>query len=137
MVETKKAETTATFWGASQKQCPVCAEIIPVADLTCPFCGTQFQDIKPVTRDELIRKPDDPRLKEYRKTAVLMLILSLFGITSPLVLMFGGLWFKSHRAEVNRKDPTTHGMAIIALLVSAFYIVVVGGGLLVYSLVKS
>jgi endogenous inhibitor of DNA gyrase (YacG/DUF329 family) len=137
MVETKKAETAATFWGASQKQCPICAETISVADLTCPFCSTQFQDIKPVSREELIKKPDDPRLKEYRKTAMWMLILGLLGITSPLVLLFGGMWFYSHRTEVERIDRTTHGLAIIALLVSAFYIVVVGGGLMVYSLVKS
>ena len=137
MVETKKAETVASFWGSSQKQCPLCAETIPVAALTCPFCNAQFQNIKPVSRDELIRKPEDPRLMGYRKTAIWMLILSLLGITSPLVLLFGGTWFYSNRVEIARAGSTTRALAIIALLVSAFYIVLIGGGLLSYTLVKS
>jgi predicted RNA-binding Zn-ribbon protein involved in translation (DUF1610 family) len=137
MVEIKKAEIPASFWGSSQKQCPLCAETIAVAALTCPFCNAQFQDIKPVSRDELIRKPEDPRLKEYRKTAIWMLVFGLLGITSPLVLLIGGNWFHSHHAEIARASSTTRALAILALMVSAFYIVLAGGGLLIYSLVKS
>ena len=73
----------------------------------------------------------------YRKTAIWMLILSLLGITSPLVLLFGGNWFDSNRVEIARAGSTTRALAIIALLVSAFYIVLIGGGLLSYTLVKS
>jgi hypothetical protein len=137
MVETKKTEIVASFWGSSQKQCPLCAETISVAALTCPFCNAQFQDIKPVSRDELLRKPEDPLLKGYRKTAAWMLILGLLGFTSPLVLVFGGSWFYAHRAEIARAGPTTRALAIVALMVSAFYIVLVGGGLFIFSLAKS
>jgi len=136
MVETKKAEIGASFWGASQKQCPLCAESIPVAALICPFCKAQFEDIVPVSREDLIRKQEDPLLRSYRKAAVWMLVFSLLGFTSPFVLVFGGMWYFSNRNEIVRAGPTSRALAIIALLVSAFYILVAGIGLLIFSSVK-
>ena len=45
MVEVKKGEgESPTFWGASDKQCPLCAEAIPVGALECPYCKALFQD---------------------------------------------------------------------------------------------
>jgi hypothetical protein len=137
MVETKKAEIAPSFWGASQKQCPLCAEMIPVADLTCPFCQAEFQGTAPMTREDLIIKPEDPWLKGYRTTAVWMLILSLLIVPTPLVLLFGGVWFNSNREEIARAGATARALAIIALLVSAFCVLAAIGGLVIFSLVKS
>ena len=50
MVEVKKAEVGSTFWGATEKVCPMCSEKIPVAALECPFCKTAFKDMRPMAQ---------------------------------------------------------------------------------------
>jgi len=137
MKEVKKPEIAVSFWGASQKQCPLCAEAIPIAALNCPFCNTPFQDIKPVTLDDMKTKRSDPALRAIHNTAIRMLIFGLLGFPSPFVLLFGGKWYRQHRKEIAQAGPATRALALMALLVSGLYLALVFLGLILYALFKS
>jgi hypothetical protein len=137
MKEVKKPEAAVAFWGSSQKQCPFCAETIPMAALKCPLCHAEFEDIAPVSREDLKPKRPDPALRAYYKSAVRMLVFSLLGLPSPFVLIFGGIWYRNRRKEIDRAGPTTRALVVLSLLVSTLYLVLVGGGLMLYFLVKS
>jgi hypothetical protein len=135
MVEVKKGEDEGTtVWGMSEKVCPACAEKIPATALACPFCRTKFDEILPMAREELLRQPDDPEVVSYRRKAIWLLIFSLIGVTSPLTLLIGGIWYWSKKGEIERAGTTVKGITLIALVISVAYIVLVGFGLLVFSL---
>jgi len=137
MKEVKKPEIDVSFWGACQKQCPMCAETIPMAALTCPYCSTLFHDIKPVTREDMKPKQRDPALRALQNKAVWMLILGLLGFPSPFVLVIGGIWYRNHRAEIERAESVTRALAIMGLLVSGLYLVMLVIGVVLYALAKS
>lgn len=129
MYETKKAEDIAiTYWGAHEKTCPICAETIPVAELKCSKCGTDFDDISPLTREDILQQDKSSPQFVYRKTAILLFIVSAIGITSPLALLFGGIWYRVKRREI-AQDATTRALTLVALFVATAYIIliVVGG----------
>jgi hypothetical protein len=134
MYETKKAEDgPAVFWGASEKTCPMCAEMIAVADKKCPHCGTEFNDIKPVSRSELLhvdREEEDP----LHRTALKLLIFSALGLPSPFILIGGGIWYYRRRHEIVAQSPATRGLIVIALSVSAIYMVLIALGLAAFQL---
>jgi hypothetical protein len=133
MFAVKKADDEAvTIWGMSEKVCPACAEKIPAAALQCPLCRTKFDDIRPMAREELLRQPDDPGLRSYRRKAGWLLFFSLMGFTSPLALLVGGLWYWQKKDEIERAGTAVKGLVLLALLLAIAYIVLVGFGLLVF-----
>ena len=131
-VEVKKAELATNFWGATDKKCPYCAETIQVAALECPFCKAKFGDEKPVAREELLYKPPDPITQECRTRARWLMFFSVIGCTSPFALLFGYLWYRSNREEIERAGGTTRGLVITALWIAAAYLVLMALGLLAF-----
>ncbi len=133
MVEVKKPrEAMPTFWGNPEKICPVCAEKIRVADLQCPYCRTVFNDFKPVSRQSMLPRVQDPRMKALRTTAVWLLVFSLLGITSPIALLAGSVWYSNRKAEIERAGGTTKAITLIALGACIIYAVAIALGLVVF-----
>jgi Uncharacterised protein family UPF0547 len=133
MVEAHKPDDDViTSWGASDKDCPMCAEKIPVAALECPYCRTRFADARPMRPEELLQKVEDPVAVRNQKWAIFLLILSLLGVTSPLALALGLIRYVRHRLEIERAGPTVRGMILIALGISAAYLLLMSFGLMVY-----
>jgi hypothetical protein len=133
-VEVKKADLPQTHWGATTKTCPMCAETITVEALKCAFCNFEFADTRPVDREDLIPKAPDPVLIEIRKKAKWLLVFSIIGCTSPLALLFGGMWYRGNSAEIYRAGSSTRAMVLISLLICVVYLVMMGAGALVFSL---
>lgn len=134
MVEIKKAEDIEeTHWGATHKQCPICVEMIPVGALVCPYCKTTFKEKRPLTREELLPQMEDPSLREYRRGAMWLFILSLLGCTSPFVLLFGGIWYRSHRKEIAEAGPTARALSLIGLGICVLYIVIMSLSYMIWS----
>jgi hypothetical protein len=133
-VEVKKAAIPHTHWGATTKKCPICAETIPVEAIKCPFCAAEFNDQRPLTREDVIPKLEDPEIAETRRKAKWLLIFSLIGCTSPFALFFGGVWYRNNTEEISRAGSSTRAMVLISLLICALYLVFAGLGTLVFSL---
>jgi zinc-ribbon domain len=131
MVPVQKPEEMHSFWGVTEKKCPICAESIAVGDLKCPYCGTDFEDVRPVSRDDVLRR-DEEAPDPLRKTALKMLILSALGVTSPFVLIWGSIWYMLHRREIAGQSSTARALILIALGVAALYVLLIGVGVVVF-----
>jgi hypothetical protein len=134
MYETKKSEDgPLTYWGNAEKGCPMCAEQIPVAALVCPHCNTTFDDVRPVQREDFLRPSHTAPPAPFRKVAIVLLIASIAGVTSPLALVGGGLWYRLRRDQIAAEGATTQGIALAALMVAAVYAVFIALGVLVFT----
>jgi Prokaryotic RING finger family 1 len=137
MVEVHKADDdVVTSWGARDKDCPMCAEKIPVIALACPYCRTRFADTRPMHREELLRKVEDPVVSRNRRWAIFLLILSLLGVTSPLALALGLVRYVRHKMEIEQAGPMVRGTILIALGISAAYLLFMSFGLGVYAVLE-
>lgn len=135
MVEIKKSEDLApSYWGATEKKCPVCIEQIPIAALVCPHCKAKFNETRPMTREDLIPTPEDPALVSHRKTAVWLFVFSLLGCTSPFALLFGGIWYRKNRDEIGRAGGTARALSLIGLGICVLYLVAMGVSFLVWDI---
>jgi len=133
-VEVKKAAIPHSHWGATRKTCPECAETIPVEALECPVCKAAFKESRPLTREDYIPKAEDPSLAEIRSRAKWLLAFSVIGCTSLFALMIGGIWYKNNSANIARAGSSTRAMVLISLLICVLYLVMLGGGALIFSL---
>jgi hypothetical protein len=136
MVEIKKAEEAVTYWGDTEKKCPICAETIPIETLECPICKTSFDDIKPRSREEVLKPEADKSVDEYRRPAIWLLVLSAIGCTSPLILLIGGAWYLKNKTEMSRVNSPARALTLIALAISGLYIVVLLIGYGVFKLMS-
>lgn len=132
MVETKSPDATATYWGATKKKCPWCAEEIAVSETKCPKCNATFEDMRPVAVQEVLPQLPDPVIADYRRTAKWLLVFSLLVFTSPFALLFGGIWYRSNRAQIERADPTVRALALVSFGICVLYLVMGGLGTLAF-----
>lgn len=133
MVETRKAEGPIAYWGTSEKVCPLCAETIPVAALECPLCKATFDDIRPLSREEVLRPQEDPSLARYRRRAGWLLFFSAIGCTSPLVLLFGGIWYLREREAIARAGSAVRGVILISFMIALVYLITLSAGWAVFN----
>ena len=134
MVETKKADDQiVTYWGAVDKKCPVCAEVIPVAALECKFCRSTFEDIRPMTLADLLEPEEEAWVKSYRRSAIWLIVFSAIGCTSLPSFVIGLIWYFT-RKERLKLVPATRGLVLIALGINVVYAVVLPLGWLAFSL---
>ncbi len=136
MVEVKKAEIPANFWGATEKICPYCAERIPIATLQCIYCRAVFEDIRPVAREDVLPKFENPRVQELRRQAKRLFIFSVLGLTSPFALLIGWSWYRNNRSEIERIGGNTRALSLLALGICGFYLLMLVLGILVFTLGK-
>lgn len=133
MVEVKKAEVASTYWGATEKVCPMCAEKIPVAAMQCPFCQATFTDMRPVSREDVLGKPPDPEAAKDQKRAKWLLVFSLIGFTSPIAFIVGLIWYSKSRKQIERAGSTTRALVLASLGICGAYFVMGIIGTLVYA----
>jgi len=134
MIETKKVdEPLVTYWGVAEKKCPVCAEVIRVSELECQFCHTRFDDIRPMTRADLLKPAEESWMTSYRRSAVWLIFFSAIGCTSPISFVVGLIWFLTKRQKL-KLVPATRGLVLIALGIDVAYAVVLPLVLLVFNL---
>jgi hypothetical protein len=134
MVETKKVEEQAvTYWGETEKTCPVCAETIPVAAVECPLCRASFGDIRPMSRQDIIKPAEEDWIKSYRRGAICLLVLSAIGITSPLSFIIGGIWYLMKRDKF-RQVPAVRALVLISFGIDVVYALMLPLGWAVFQL---
>ena len=133
MVEVKKGEIPANFWGATEKICPYCAEKIPMATLQCIYCRAVFDDIRPVAREDVLPKFENPRVAELQRQAKRLFIFSVLGVTSPFALLIGWGWYRNNRAEIERMGGNTRALSLLALGICGFYLLMLVLGMLVFT----
>lgn len=97
-----------------------------------PDCKEQFETIEPITlearKDSLTRHPQ--QIKE-RKGALIIFICGLLGITAPLNLLFGGLWYQKNQKKLCGASPIHNLLAILGLSISGFYSLLILLGILI------
>jgi hypothetical protein len=128
MVETKKSETPVSWWGVTEKKCPICAETIPTSALECPLCHEKFEEIRPITQGELLKTGDPDTHRAYRRGAGLLLLASATGVTSPLALIFGAIWYLLNRRQIANAGPMVRATVLMSLAVCVIWIVAVTAG---------
>lgn len=133
-VEVKKAEIAVTDWGKTEKTCPFCAEQIPMDKRECPYCKASFGDIRPLTKEDVLPKVEDPQLQGYRSNAKMLLVFSVIGCTSPLALLIGGIWYARNRREIARAGSSTSALVVVSLGICVLYLVMLGLGTVLFSL---
>jgi hypothetical protein len=137
MVETRKADGPIAYWGTSEKVCPMCAETIPVAMLECPHCKLAFDDIRPLSREEALQPQEDPSLARYRRRAGWLLFFSAIGCTSPLALLFGGIWYLREREAIAHASPAVRGVILISFMIALVYLIALPAGWVVFHFLPS
>jgi hypothetical protein len=105
-----------------------------VEALECPFCKQVFKESRPLSRKDFLPKAEDPSLAGIRTRAKWLLAFSLIGLTSPFALIIGAIWYMNDSAEIIRAGHTTRALVLISLLICVLYLVLLGGGALVFSL---
>jgi hypothetical protein len=133
MVETKKSDNPVSWWGTTDKKCPMCAETIPMSALECPLCHSKFEEIRPMSQDEVLKIGDPDEYQAYRRRATWLLIISAGGITSPLALLFGGIWYLLNRRQIANAGPMVSATVLMSLAICVVWIVAVAGGYVAFS----
>ena len=122
MVETKKPDEQINYWGASKKQCPMCAESIPVSALECPCCHTNFDDIRPMAKTDLVKPVEDDNVRAMRRRAAWLLFFNAIGITSPIAVVVALLWYLRGKQEIARADPSSRALILISITIGLIYL---------------
>jgi hypothetical protein len=136
MVEVKKADEQISYWGATEKKCPLCAETIPMAVLECPFCKATFDDVRPLTRQDVVGPSEDPTTVSYRRRAVWLLVLSVLGVTAPVALVVGAVWYHLKKHEIRAAGQTVQALIWMSWVIAVLYIVLMSLGAMLF-LVRS
>jgi hypothetical protein len=129
MVEIKKAEDPqAAWWGVREKKCPLCAETIAVSSLECPYCHASFDDIRPMSTEDIFTPAETEAVKSYRRRAIWLLVFSVLGFTSPLAFLVGGAWYLADKKQIAEAGTTVRAMVLISLAICVVYVVLLLGG---------
>ena len=109
-------EMPASFWGQTEKECPACHQRIQAAALRCRFCGTVFSNARPQETGEFQQKRRlDADLPRLRRRSIWLLVFAIVPFTSPLALVFGGIWYSFNRNRLAALPPAERAIAKIAL----------------------
>ena len=117
MIPTTKPEPDG---GSTEKVCPICLETIPMAAVECPCCKTRFGDTRPISREDLFGPNEDSLATRYQRGAVLLLMISLLGVTSPLTLLLAAYYYR--KQELRRATSPVRVLLVISIVISAIYI---------------
>jgi hypothetical protein len=111
-------------WG-DEKPCPACGRSIRASLLTCQ-CGALFPYADPMTRDEYRDwQRGRQQLRGMQRSILVLFILSLMGLTAPLLGPVAGAIAYRHRAELAGADGTYLAMAIGSAALGGIYTIVI------------
>jgi hypothetical protein len=100
----------------------MCGETIEVSELRCPNCHELFTSAEPLTPEEIKAKLSVPEQSSTCSTgAIIICIYGLLGVTAPLNLLAGGIWYMKNRTRLRETSPLHHLLALVGLMVSALF----------------
>jgi hypothetical protein len=127
-------EIPAGFWGRQKKNCPVCQAEIAAAAVRCRQCGTTFESAVPVEAQAFQQKAKlDSVLPSARRHVITIFVLCVVTCTAPLGVIYGLVWWSTHRAAV-RASPSLYGaLCKIGLGVGALQILAIAVFCMIHS----
>lgn len=134
MIEANKPAEEINYWGASKKNCPMCAEAIPISALECPHCHVSFDDIRPLAATDLIKPVADKNVRLMRRKAGWLLVFNAIGITSPIALIVAVLWYLRRKDEIVYTDPSSRALILISIAIGLIYLVVLSLAWVIFKL---
>jgi hypothetical protein len=134
MIQIKGPDVPVAYWGSTQKRCPYCAEDILVAETKCPKCGSEFAAMRPMDVEEVLPQLPDPAARGCRTASKWLLFFSLLPVTSPFALLFGTLWYRGNRADIERAGRDVRALAMISFGICGLYLIMAALGAFVFEL---
>ena len=118
-------EVPPSFWGQSDKECPVCHNRIQAAALRCRHCGTVFSTARPQDINEFQQqKQVASDLPKLRRQSIVLLVLSIIPCTAALAAVGGAIWYSSNRRRLAALPAQQAAMPKIALAVASIQTIV-------------
>lgn len=101
-IEQRQAiEIPVAYWGQENKPCPSCGQTILAAAVRCRFCGTTFSSARPEDAGEFGRRTSlERRVPALKRSVITLFILSVLPCTAIIGVVWGLIWYPSHRADV-------------------------------------
>jgi Prokaryotic RING finger family 1 len=115
----KPLEIPPAFWGREDKDCPRCGMKIMAVAVRCRHCGAEVEarpEEKAAFDSRAARRTRTP---QYRRAAVLFVVLSLLPGLSLVTLLVGTYHYRSNRGEIARVPGGTEGLFRIAIATAA------------------
>lgn len=122
MVETRKPDEQINYWGAREKNCPMCAESIPISALECPYCHTSFDDIRPMAKADLIKPVESYDVRRMRHRAAWLLLFNAIGITSPVAVVVALFWYVREKGGILRSDSSSRALILTSIAIGLLYL---------------
>ncbi|MCA8993220.1 MAG: hypothetical protein KDA88_14620 [Planctomycetaceae bacterium] len=117
-------------WG-DNKECPICRRTIKAVALRCRYCKTDFESADPMSRRELrARRRAKQEVNQLKTVTVVVFIFSLFGCTSPFMLLAAAFYLYPKREEIARSGPLFAILIYLSLAISALFTLLIGGALI-------
>lgn len=115
----KPLEIPPAFWGREDKDCPRCGARIMAVAVRCRHCGADIE-ARPEEKAAFDRRTArKTRTPQYRRAALVFVVLSLLPGLS-LVTLLGGTWYyRSNRDDIARLPGGTEGLFRIAIATAA------------------
>jgi hypothetical protein len=131
-------EIPASFWGRSEKNCPVCNSVIQAAALRCRFCNTVFSSARPQDAGEFHQqRAVSDELPKLRKQSIILLIFCVIPFTAPLAAIIGWIWYVAHRRSLAALPASLAALPKIALGVAVVQTLILIAVLIINALTGS
>jgi uncharacterized CHY-type Zn-finger protein len=119
-------------WGDT-KLCPQCGQTLDSAALKCPHCKAVFDTRAPMTPEEYRRQLErKAAARRDTRLAIVMFVLSTFGILAPLTLPLSVAWIAAHRHHFRRAAGAAEllvcGSAALSLTYAILMVAIFGFG---------
>lgn len=113
------AEIPVSYWGKTEKTCPMCGRIIQAAAVRCRYCGATFASQRPESESEFqSRRDTESREPTLRRGIMWFFVFSVVSCTAPFAALFGTIWYMQNRTGIAALPGRHVAMAKIALAAS-------------------
>ncbi len=117
-------EVPSSHWGAEDKKCPQCGEVIMAAAVRCRRCGATFSSAAPQGRQAFREKQrTKSELPGIRKISIWLLVFSIIPCTAPIAAVVGLLWYLANRKAIRSLPALNAGLCKIAVGVAWIQVV--------------